>query len=68
MLEKNSEVINYPIGCLISEINKCYGCLINYLLDNMDEKYQVTDLILKSAVDSPSARPEFSVIIVTEEK
>ena len=51
MLEKDSQVIKYPIGCLISEINSCYGCFVNYLLDSMDEQYQVTDLVVKSAVE-----------------
>ena len=35
MTEKNPEGVKYPIGCLISEINSCYGCFVNYLLDNM---------------------------------
>ena len=52
IFDMNTDVNKYPIGYLLSEINRCYGCFVDYLLENMDEQYHVTELIVKTDIES----------------
>lgn len=51
MLEREPQVIKYPVSVVLEELEKCNTCLIEYLLDNADECNRLSDEVMDDAIE-----------------